>query len=193
MTNISPQQKLYLISGGFALVLILLVFLVLWPLIDNIVLQGQELAQKQAAMENFYQSWMDLGAIKKDYQKIQADLDFYPFLLPAKDAIKFVEMVEDFAQTTQNQEQITALPDNPNAPVAPDAVKNKEAIFFQISTGGSFPNLIKLLIKLENAPYYNNVASLQITRSSAKETGQGERQLSLGDVRSIINLSVNQQ
>jgi len=175
------------------LVLILLVFLVLWPLIDSIALQGQELAQKQTAMENFYQTWLDLSVIKNDYQKIQADLNFYPFLLPAKDAIRFVEMVEDFARTTQNQERITALPDNPNAPAAPDAAKNKEAIFFQISTGGSFPNLIKLLVKLENAPYYNNVTSLQITRSSAKETGQSEQRLSLGDVRSIINLSVNQQ
>jgi len=195
MIELSAKQKIYVLSSGFALALILIIFMLIWPLIDQIKIQGEELTQKQTAMENFYQSWMNLGALKKDYQQIQAGLGANPFLLPAKNPIKFVEMIEGFAQETKNQEQISALPGDPSQPVAAtaDAPKNNEMLFFQVSTGGTFPNLIKFLISLENAPYYNNVSSLQITRLSAKETAKEESNLSPGDVQSIINLSVNQQ
>lgn len=193
MIDLSAKQKIYILGSGFALVFILIVFLIIWPLVDRITIQGEELAQKQAAIENFYQGWMNLGALKKDYQKIQADLNENSFLLPAKNPINFVEMIESFAQQTKNQEQITALPGDPGQPAAPDAPKNKDLLFFQVSTGGSFPSLIKFLVSLENAPYYTNVSSMQITRSSAKETTKEEYNLSPGDVRSIINLSVNQQ
>jgi hypothetical protein len=131
---------------------------------------------------------------KKNYDEIEKELQNKTALLTSDEAIKFILAVEDSARATQNHQTISVLEKAPSAD-AQSKTQKSNAINFQISLWGSFPNLIKFLIYLENAPYYNNISSLQINRLIANdvETLRNTVNLSVGDINSIITLSVYQQ
>jgi len=188
------SKKIYFISSAFALGLVLFVVLVIVPLIRQISIDSQMLYQKKQTVDSFFQNWQNLENSKKNYDEIEKELQNKTALLTSDEAIKFILAVEDSARATQNHQTISVLEKAPSAD-AQSKTQKSNAITFQISLWGSFPNLIKFLIYLENAPYYNNISSLQINRLIANdvETLRNTVNLSVGDINSIITLSVYQQ
>lgn len=182
------QQKIYISTGGFLVALILVIVLIILPLVRQIHQDSLKLIEERQAIDSFYQDWQNLKNSQKNYQEFQADLaQFSAFLLRA-DAIKFITAIENMAQQTQNQQTIAVLEKAPES--AAQDVAAGATLDFQISLGGSFPNLIKFLIYLENAPYYNDLNSLQVSRVSQAEGVRETSQLREGDVKTTINLSV---
>lgn len=189
----SFHKKIYLTSGAFALGIILVISLIIFPLVQKIGADSQELFQKEKVVESFLQNWQDLENSKKDYAEIKKELEEKPALLVPQEAIKFIQAMESFAQATQNYQTISVLKKTPSAEAEAD-VSPENILDFQISLWGSFPNLIKFLIYLENAPYLTNVASLQINRLTEKEFSQLEEiNLPAGNINSVITLLVYQQ
>jgi len=188
------SKKIYFISSAFALGLVLFVVLVIVPLIRQISIDSQMLYQKKQTVDSFFQNWQNLENSKKNYDEIEKELQNKTALLTSDEAIKFILAVEDSARATQNHQTISVLEKAPSAD-AQSKTQKSNAINFQISLWGSFPNLIKFLIYLENAPYYNDISSLQINRLIANdvETLRNTVNLSVGDINSIITLSVYQQ
>jgi hypothetical protein len=181
MNKFTQQYKIYLTGILFLAIFTLLVFLVIVPLIFRIKSGGSELSENKQQSEIFYQNQQNLVAAKKDYEKISDSLSQFPMLLSRQDAIKFIETAEDIARTTNNRETITALENSPTA--------TQNQTRFQISLWGNFPNLLKFLIYLENAPYYNDIQSLQITALGTASAEQAQGPAS-DDVRANINLGV---
>jgi hypothetical protein len=187
------SKKIYIISSACALGIVLFVALVIVPLIRQISIDSQMLYQKKQIVDSFFQNWQNLENSKNNYDEIEKALQNKTVLLTSDEAIKFILAVEDSARATQNYQTISVLEKTPTADVQSKTQK-RNTIDFQISLWGSFPNLIKFLIYLENAPYYNNISSLQINRLIANdvETLKNTVNLSVGDINSIITLSVYQ-
>jgi len=180
------HKKIYLIAGAFFLTIILLIGLVIFPLFKKIETDSQQLSQKKQAMDSLLQNWQSLENSKTDYEQMIQELNNQPALLDPAQAIKFILKVEDFADLTQNEENISVIPRANSS----ETIQQKENVLeFQISLMGSFPNLIKFLIYLENAPYYNNVKSLQINRLNESINGQ---KANAANISSVINLLVLQ-
>ncbi|MBU1102319.1 hypothetical protein KJ853_01520 [Patescibacteria group bacterium] len=186
------SKKLYITGSAFTLAIILIVALAALPLISQIKISSQELAQKKQATESFYANWRNLENSKKEYQEIQSRLKELSFYLPSGEAIKFIQALEDFGQKTQNRENIFFLKNTASG----DSAGKENTLNFQVSLWGSFPDLIKFLIYLENTPYYNNINSLRISRLAGNESASQDKETSglpAGSVSSLINLSVYQK
>lgn len=180
----SPQQKIYLLIGGYLAALVLAWFFVVTPLISQIRTDGQELGQKKQEIDNFYQDWQNLEESKTIFRSVQKEMAAQPAFLSAKEPIKFIQYVESVARQSGNYQEIAALAPDKDTP----APQNQ--LDFQLTTQGGFSNLVKFMIYLENAPYYNEIVSLQIRRLSQKEVGISNRAGSAGDVTGNIRLAV---
>jgi len=179
------RSKTYYLSGAFILVIALIVNLGVLPLLNQIDSQSRQLAHQKQLTDSFFKDWQDSANTEKDFQEIQDRIKNTNAILPADQAINFILMAESFARQTDNVQTIT---DN-SAAAAKSPTLN-----FQIALQGDFPNLIKFLIHLENAPYYNNVKSLQVGRT-AKTSGlvvENAIAPQIGGVNTLINLSVYQ-
>lgn len=163
--NLSPKQKIYLTIALGLIILVSLISFVIVPLISKIKKDGWELAQKKQRIESFYENWQILEQSQQDYQSAQNELSALPAILPSSDALKFIVLIEKFAQDTNNSQSVSII--------EPAKTKNappvEETTNFQISLHGDFPGLIKFLIYLENAPYYNEIKTIGIQRLSAKD------------------------
>lgn len=178
--NLSPKQKIYATAAFWLAVLALTAFALIAPLISQIRDDGLELAQKKQAMETFSNAWQILEKAKKDYQDMQGELYALPALLNNDEALKFIVLVEKFAQTTNNSQEVSVV-----APATGGKTTTaKNPTDFQVDLRGDFPGLIKFLIYLENAPYYNNLTFLQ-TRRLLKKDGASE-------LNSTLKISVYQ-
>lgn len=174
------------------MVLGLIIFLVTAPLIRQIKNDGLELSEKKQNIELLYQDWRILESSRQEYIKIENELNSLPAILPPDEALKFIMLIESIAQSTNNQQEVSAISG------AGDK-KEKEAdqpLDFQITLRGSFPDLIKFLAYLENAPYYNEINSVQIKGLSARDLqsmqeGEGAG-LRTGDILSTLKISIYQ-
>lgn len=183
----SPAKKTYLISAAFLVAILLAAFISSF-LISQIRAESNKMFEAKQELNSFNQNWRNLNTTKQESATIKDQLAQKTALLPTEDAINFILAVESSAQTTQNRETISVTP--PPAKVDTNA---KNTIDFQISLWGNFPNLIKFLIYLENAPYLNSVNSLTIRRLTEADLGSADAAGSqAGDVNSVINLSTYQ-
>lgn len=181
--EITPKQKIYLTGLCFLAGFVLIWLMIISPLVNQIRTDGRELAQKKQEIEAFYRDWQALEENKRAFREIQKELVGELTFLPAKEPLKFIEYVESMARQTGNHQEIAVAPAEKDAPA--------NELGFRLATQGSFPNFLKFLIYLENAPYYNAIDTLKIRRLSQKEADMADG--SAGDVSSAIELSVYQQ
>ncbi|MBU3901412.1 hypothetical protein KKF25_02095, partial [Patescibacteria group bacterium] len=156
--SLNPRQKIYLTALIWLAILGALILWVLMPLVSQIQGDGSELARKKQEMELFYQDWEALAKSQKNYQVMANELNALPAILPANEALKFIVLIEKFAQVTNNQQTVAVVDAS-----QPDKTQ-KGTIDLQINLRGNFPDLVKFLIYLENAPYYSYLKSLQAQR-----------------------------
>src|SRR3989338_11045656 len=185
--NLTPKQKIYFNAGIFLAVLALIIILIIMPMISQIKNDGAELAQKKKTLEDFYKNYQALEAAQKNYQTAQNEIYALPAFLPDNDALNFIMLMEKIAQATGNSQSVSA--ENNNQIANPDAPTAKKSLNFQVSLNGNFPNLIKFLTYLENAPYYNDIKSIQIQRLSEKNKDNADAS---GGINAIIKISAYQ-
>jgi len=189
LTDLTTKQRISLASLGFFALLGLVIFLVAAPLIRQIRNDGLELSAKKKGIELLYQDWRVLESSRKEYLKIEGELNSLPTILPPGEALKFIMLIENIAQSTNNQQEVSVISSNTKE-------KNDQPIDFQITLRGDFSNLIKFIAYLENAPYYNEINSVQIKGLSDKDIQsikEGERaNLAAGDITSTLKISVYQ-
>lgn len=180
--SLNPKQKIYLTVFAWLAALVLLIVLIAVPLVSQIKSDGSELAQNKQDMESFYKEWQALESAQKDYQALQGEINALPAFLPTSEALKFIVLIEKFAQATDNAQTVSV--------VDKKAAAAKKTTDLQISLRGNFPNLVKFLVYLENAPYYNDVKALGAQRLSEKEGT--EKNINTGDINTILTVSVYQ-
>lgn len=178
--TLNPKQRIYLTAAGWLVALGLLAYFIILPLLAQIKKDGLELAQKKQDMELFYQEQQNLEKAQKDYLAMQSEIGFLPAIMPAGDALKFIFFIEQTAQRTSNQQAVSLSEDK--------AGTAKNTVDFQISLRGNFPDLMRFLVYLENAPYYNEIKTLQAQRLSSKD----DIEVTTGDINTILTVSVHQ-
>lgn len=182
--NFSPKQKLYSVSGGFLIAIILILVAVVFPLLEKIKASNAALEEQKMASENFYQNQKNMAAAKKIAEQIQGELNSLGAFLPKNEALKFIVATEKISQETGNRQSISI------AKEPTDKTDKKEtALKLQISLSGNFPNLLNFLVRMESAPYFNNLNSLQINRASTKEDSSNKND----NINSAISLSAYYQ
>ncbi len=184
--NLSLKQKVYLTALLWLAALILIIVFIASPLVYQIKRDGLELVQKKQEMESFYSDWQAVAQSQKDYQTRQNELNAWPAFLAPSEALKFIVLMEKFAQATNNSQTVTVS--DPKQVDASTPSKTPSATEFQVSLRGNFPNLIKFLVYLENAPYYNKVQSLRVQRLTTKES----ENVNTGEINSILTISLFQ-
>ncbi|KKT25027.1 MAG: hypothetical protein UW11_C0036G0002 [Parcubacteria group bacterium GW2011_GWA2_43_9b] len=180
IADLTPKQKIYSGAGIFLVILALIIILIIMPLISQIKNDGLELAQKKQTLEDFYKNYQALEAAQKNYQTAQDEIYALPAFLSPNDALKFIVLMEKFAQTTGNTQNVSVDASSRTATSTLD---------FQVNLNGDFPGLIKFLTYLESAPYYNDIKSIQAQRLSEKNkdnTGAS------GNINTVLKISVYQ-
>lgn len=190
LSALTIVQKISLVATSFFVVLGLIIFFVIIPLIRQIKNDGVELSQKKQTIELLYQDWRILEESRQEYIKIENELNSLPAVLPPQEALKFIMLVENIAQSTDNRQEVSVV----NGAEVEGG--ESQLLDFQINLRGSFPNLIKFLAYLENAPYYNEINSVQIKGFTAKDIqsmkeGEGAG-LAAGDITTTLKISVYQ-
>ena len=177
----SPKQKIYLTGGAFIAASIAIFVAVIFPLLVKIQTDSQMLSEQKAASESFYQKWKNIGSLKKQYEQIGTELNNQAGFLIKNDVLNFFTATENTARVTGNRQEISIADDSQNNATS--------TLQLRISLYGSFPDLLKFLIGMENAPYFNDVSSLQIIRlADEKNTGYKS-----GEINTIINLNAYYQ
>ena len=176
--DLTPKQKIYSSAGIFLVILTLIIIFIIAPLISQIKNDGLELSQKKQDSDNFSKNYQTLESAQKNYQAAQNEIYALPAWLPPGDALKFIMLIEKIAQATGNSQSVSASTDNQAA--------TTPTLDFQVNLNGDFPSLIKFLTYLENAPYYNNVNSIQAQRLSTKEKAGN------GNLNTVLKISVSQ-
>lgn len=188
------DKKIYFFIGLFILLAALMAGLAIFPLIKMIKTESWELAHQKQLTNSFFENWEGLEKTKNDYEKINNELNSVTALLPSERIIDFIQTAENFALLTQNQQTIAILKSGASTEAKKTPSANGGVLNFQITLNGSFPNLIKFLACLENAPYYNDVSFLQISRPAQKTNSVAiDGQTLPNNITSVINLSVYQQ
>jgi len=190
LSTLTTIQKISFTAISFFVVLGLIIFFITTPLIRQIKNDGLELSTKKQNIELLYQDWRILENSRQEYIKIENELNSLPAILPSGEALKFIMLIESIAQNTNNQQEVSVI-SNPG-----EKKDARQPLNFQIVLRGNFPSLIKFLAYLENAPYYNEINSVQIKGLSAKDIqsmkeGDGAG-LGAGDITVTLKISVYQ-
>ena len=190
LSTLTTIQKISFTAISFFVVLGLIIFFITTPLIRQIKNDGFELSAKKQNIELLYQDWRILENSRQEYIKIENELNSLPAILPSGEALKFIMLIESIAQNTNNQQEVSVI-SNPG-----EKKDARQPLNFQIVLRGNFPSLIKFLAYLENAPYYNEINSVQIKGLSAKDIqkmkeGDGAG-LGAGDITVTLKISVYQ-
>lgn len=191
MNKLTVKQRIYVISGSSLAALVLFVAVIILPFIGKIYQENQKLIRQKQTIDAFYLDWKNFHDAQKNYGDFQEELSKFDIFLDPAQAVKFISATESAAQQTQQKEEIDVLEKTAGEKEAAGA---DPVLNFKVSLQGSFSNLIKFLIRLENGSYYSDVWSLQISRVSSAEAGSQEVSgPQVGEVRSVINLAVYQQ
>lgn len=187
MNNWPAKKRILFFSAAF-LVLVAVLTLASFLLLGKIRQDGQTMVIKKKEAENFFANWKNIEYLKKDYEDSYQAFWKEPSLLTEETQLDFIESLEDIARANNVQQNIEIL--------SKKVQTNSEPLNFKISVWGSFDNFMRYLICLENNPFYNDAASIQIDRMDEAGTTKfkdANVSFAAGDINAIINISVYQK
>ena len=146
---LSPQRKLILSFFLGLIILILFIWLVIYPLVDRIRIASQEYLSNQEILNKLDQRESLARELEEGYQERKVDLEaIAKVLLGPEEIVGFISNLETIAQETDNNFEIKAV-----SPHAPSTEEEKAFLSFRISLWGDFPSLLYFLANLEDSPY----------------------------------------
>ena len=183
----NPRQKIYLILSIVFVVVLIVVFAVIMPLINNIKTLSQMLIDEQINIKTSLEEQKQSSGLMNQYQEIEPTLvKFKESLLDPAAALSFIIALENMAEKTNNNYniQVASRSQEPSA--------DFPFLAFQISLWGNFSNLMKFLSLLENMPYWVEISQVQIQliSSSVFASQKGSVNLSVNDIATNLTIKV---
>ena len=183
----NPKQKIYLTLSIILAICLVSGFLVIYPLINKIKSSSLAFIEKKETLEILEKEQIEFNLLKEQYKKIEPELTkINQSLLNSEKTLDFIVALENIAEKANNNYEIkvTQLQKEPK--------EKFSFLTFQIYLWGSFPNLIKFLIYLENMPYWVETDQIQIRPITQEEIGtkKGLVNLSTGDVNTNLIVKV---
>ena len=181
MNNYSLKNKI-IIEGVISGLIVLILLAAIVFALGLVKTRGEAFLDQKKTMENFYSDWRNFEKARGDYQKFSSEMAGYPILLNEKESVKLIEALENAARQSGLLQEISVLNPKPE--------EEKNSLKLQLYLRGSFPNLVKFLVSLENLTYLNNIKTINFNRFSQKDIEQNLefKGLSAGDINASISL-----
>lgn len=163
---------------------VFLFFLVL-PIFKEIKESSQEALSQKAALAALETKTKNLEEFRNQPAEMKANLEKVDALFVNQGVpVDFISFLEKVSRESGLSIKII--------PLASQTERNPwPALNFQVSTYGSFPNLLKFLEKLESGIYLIEIQSLNVARLGEAEIKSSTyEKLSLGDTRTLLSLKV---
>lgn len=182
------KQKIYITSIASTIIIIALVLILVAPLAGKIKSLSVNLIEKKGLMSSYEKRGGDyLKNLKNKYIELEPQiLKINKSFIDSGRVIDFILAVEQTAALTNNYLEIKEIS---------SSIEEKDRILsFQISLWGSFSNLIKFLVQLENMDYFVDSSSLQITKieeKSLKDLTDKGIMVSAEDIKSVISIKTH--
>lgn len=180
----SKKQKILITLIIIALIVFMLMFFIVKPLLGQIKHESIRYREKFSLFErrDELKSYLkrleaDIGVVQEKSPTLQG------MLLDPEKTIEFVADLEGIAAATGNWQELSV------PALGPEEVKQKFPFEeYGVSLKGSFPNLIRYLVHLENVKWIVSLNSLGVSKIEAKkELPAG---VSPGDVQTNLRLKV---
>jgi len=182
----SAKQKIYFTILIFAALLVVLSVFFLLPFLNNLKNVSHNIALSQATIGLLDAKIGNLADVKAK----QALAEEY--LTRVKSSFVDASAPVDFMNFLENEAQAAGLKIKTTASFSADDNKNKEQSFnadFQVIVGGAFNNCLRFLGKLEQGPWFLEVAGFAVQRIDEKTAPQkGFEGLIVGDVYCVYSL-----
>jgi Tfp pilus assembly protein PilE len=149
------RQKKYLIIGFFGTFFLLIIFLVVLPLLQEIAKNAKELKTQKEELVRFQAQLANLRAFKEKYHQSSDIQKIKDFFVNPEVPVAFITFLEEAAKTEKISFEIMALP----------AIKPEESsLEFLLKGKSAFSNFRNFLVTLEKAPYLIEVEALTLQK-----------------------------
>jgi len=188
---LSSQKKLILSFSLGLIILLLFIWLAIYPLVDEIRTVSQEYLSNQEILNKLDQKEFLAKELEESYQERKVDLEaIAEVFLGSEEIVGFISNLETIAQETDNFFEIKAV-----SPYTPSTEEERAFLNFRISLWGDFPSLLSFLASLENSPFppyrlveIDNLVIKKLTKASLAQFNLEE-----GDLEAILDVKIYTQ
>lgn len=162
---LSFKIKILTTSAIFLTIFILFALLIIRPMFENIKKSSEELLATENELVAITEKSRQLAVWKKEQPSLGPELEKVKnIFVDAEMPVEFAEFLEKTTKECNLALKVSLA----------NTKEGKEAgIFFldfKVSTKGTFPDGLKFLDKLENAPYLVDISSLNIIKGGKEQT-----------------------
>lgn len=182
--KLEPKRKIYLSLIIFGIITILLIVLIIYPLFKGIQKNSEDFISQKKKLILLQEEMKSLKETEVLYKTYQTNIDKIDDLFADPEVpIEFIDFLEKNAEKSQLSIEISLM--------ARKETKPWPSLSFQISTAGSFSNLLRFLEKLETGSYLIEISNLNVKRLTEQELRSDEfRTPSPGDVYTMFLIKV---
>ena len=148
------NNKIYIISSIFILILLCLVAFFAWPIFKDIEKNSDDLVFAKNNLANLGTQINETNSFKKNYESYRENLDrISQLFVDPKNPVDFIEFLENTALSSKVTSQIS-LPPTSSVP--------QQFVMMQVTCKGSFSSILSLIKKIESGPYLIEIENLTI-------------------------------
>ena len=151
------KNKIYIISSIFVLISLLLIIFFVLPLFKEIEKNSRDLVLAKSDVANLDVQIKETSDFKKKYQTYKPNFDKIDQLfVDPKNPVNFIEFLEKTALNYKTTSQISLVPISSSS---------NQFILLQITSKGSFSNVLSFIKQIEVGPYLVEIEDLTIQDS----------------------------
>jgi len=163
------NKKILVNSAIFAIITLLLICFVIYPLLKGIKNNSENLIIAKKELILFQSRINNLQGIEKTYESWSADLEKIEQLFVNPEVpIDLIKFWERTATDSEVSIDISLVSTGASGTGSSNSI-TWSSISFQIALIGSFPNVLKFLEKIETSPYLIEIPKLTITGEKSSE------------------------
>jgi hypothetical protein len=166
------NKKIFLTIFVFSLIILALIIFGVWPLIEGIKKDSEDLISAKNNIKNFNAQSIEVENFKNNYENYKTNLekidDLFVDVVYPVDFIKFLEEASSVCEINMQVSMRPALN------VGEESVSN--FTIFQLSLKGDFSNILSFINKIEFGPYLIEVKDLTIQNQEGDKLSKDSKQ-----------------
>ena len=180
MSELTAKQKLIAIIAGGILLFVVVLFLIIKPLINDLSRLHEEVQQRKDTLNRLVIEERSYISARDDLVRIQSRTQEIEDLFPPKEElVRFIEQLESIADTFGSDFSITITDaeedfnstrkteEKKEYTVVP-GLKKIEVIPYNFRLSGDFSSIVKFLQALENQPFFSEIEALALSSEVKK-------------------------
>lgn len=150
----NDNNKNYIILSIFVLVSLALVVFFVYPLLREIEKNSSDLVSAKDSIIALKAQANEVESFKKNYEGYKPSLDKMDRLfIDPKNPVDFIEFIENTAYNSGVTSQIS---------IAPSSADEQQYVALQLSSEGSFSDILNFVKNIEKGPYLIEIENLTI-------------------------------